>query len=219
MSPAKVTVVSQICTHNSSLDPFATVNGWSLPFDIYDQTLQLAITDPWTFSSSFHNNFLRSTRNLRLLTESVTFPSFGHSYGIKKTLKVEQLYNDLLVLQIPFFRPKVSSFILLMLKILTHTTCSEDHSIWYAIFPSKKNVMFRRSQSPIRRYSKWSASRSHQPMSMPPYNEPRLRCLRFSRVRRAANLFNEWPSHTSHRVGHPRRSIGGDIFHCDYTES
>ena len=112
MSPAKITVVGQICNHHSNLDPFAAVNGWSLPSNIGDATLKLAITDPWTFSSSFHSDFLRATQNLRLLTESVTFPSFAQSFGIRKTLDMEQLYNDLIVLRIPFFRQKVFSLLL-----------------------------------------------------------------------------------------------------------
>ena len=109
MSPTKIVIVGQICAQNSKLDPFTTVNEWSLPTNIGDLTLQLTIGDPWTFSPLFHTDFLRATQNLRLLAESVTFPSLGQSFGIKKTLNMEQLYNDLIVLHIPFFRQKACS--------------------------------------------------------------------------------------------------------------
>ena len=137
MSPRKFTVISQICDHKSSFDPFATVNGWFLPSNIGDATLTLAIADPWTFNPSLHKDFLRATQNLRLLTELVTFPSFGQSFGIRKTLDVEQLYNDLIVLHIPFFRQKV--FLLLLLSTISfdmYITPSENYTTWYA---SSKN--------------------------------------------------------------------------------
>ena len=133
MSPRKFTIVSQICDHKSSFDPFATVNGWSLLSNIGDTTLTLAITDPWTFDPSLHRDFLQATQNLQLLTESVTFPTFGQSFGIRKTLDVEQLYNDLIVLHIPFFCQKV--FLLLLLLMISfdmYITPSENYTTWYA---------------------------------------------------------------------------------------
>ena len=133
MTPGKFTIVGQICDHKSSFDPFATVNGWSLPSNIGDTTSTLAITDPWTFNSSLHRDFLRATQNLQLLTESVTFLSFGQSFGIRKTLDMEQLYNDLIVLHITFFHQKV--FLLLLLLTISfdmYITPSENYTTWYA---------------------------------------------------------------------------------------
>ena len=99
--------------------------------------LHLAITDPWTFGSSLHTDFLRATLNLRLLAESVTFPSFAQSFGIKRTLNVEDLYRDLIVLHVPFFRQKVCSLTLpLFLKTLFDLCLmsSENCAVWYVTF-------------------------------------------------------------------------------------
>ena len=99
----QIVVVGQMCTHNSVLDPFEAVAGWSLPANVADHYLTLAVGDPWLLNVSLHDDFLRAVQNLRLLLRSITFPAYCQSHVGENCLDLEQLHNDVIVLRIPFF--------------------------------------------------------------------------------------------------------------------
>jgi len=58
MKPMQIVLVGQMCTHNSVLDPFEAVAGWSLPANVADHYLTLVVGDPWLLNVSLHNDFL-----------------------------------------------------------------------------------------------------------------------------------------------------------------
>jgi hypothetical protein len=108
MKPMRITIVGQICPRASSLNPFYAVTGWDLPVDFHGQSLRLSIVDPWQFDGMVYNDYLRGIKNLRLLSRSISFPSFCNATSLETTLNTEQLYNDVISLRIPFFQKRVS---------------------------------------------------------------------------------------------------------------
>jgi hypothetical protein len=107
MKPMQITLLGQVCVQNSWLDPFAKVTNWTLPNDFHKQQLTIAITDPWLFGSSPHDDFLQAIQNLHDLCESISFPAFCHAEDIEASLDIDQLSNNLIVLRLPFFKTSV----------------------------------------------------------------------------------------------------------------
>jgi len=77
MKPLQITVVGQVSVQMLSLDPFISFPVWNLPSDFSEQNLKLAIETPWQDDGPIHADFLQALKNLILLSQSISFPSFS----------------------------------------------------------------------------------------------------------------------------------------------
>lgn len=109
MEPMEISIIGQIDSSKSSLDPLADIMTWSLPNNFANRFCTMTISNPWLFGTSLKYDFLRAVSNLRLLSESIAFPPFSRKIPKFNCLDVSQLYQDRIVLQWPFFEMKVSA--------------------------------------------------------------------------------------------------------------
>jgi hypothetical protein len=108
MKPMTMTILG-VVSHDSRLDPFKTIATCSISSTLTDQCLALTIIDPW-FVLGTQSHFLQAVKNIQLLSNTVPFPSLSCSRPAKAFLNIDQLYNDVIHLDIPFFRKKVCFF-------------------------------------------------------------------------------------------------------------
>jgi hypothetical protein len=122
MKPLQITVVGQVCMNKSSLDPFENVPGWNVPPNFSEQHLKLSIASPspWLYDVAAHDDFHCAIKNILLLSESISFPSFCQSSPIQRVLNIEQLYHNIILLHIPFFRKTVSNLLCFVLYITSY---------------------------------------------------------------------------------------------------
>jgi hypothetical protein len=106
--PMDITLVGQISPEHSLLNPFMKAARWSLLPDFPDCVLKLSIVDPWTFGHSFHADFIQATHNLRLISESSSFPSGSKHDTVEPFLDMNELFEDCINLHYPFFRKNVT---------------------------------------------------------------------------------------------------------------
>lgn len=109
MEPMEVSIIGQIDSSNSSLDPLADIMNWSLPKNFANRLCTVTISNPWLFERSLKNDFLHAVSNLCLLSESIAFNSFSHENSNFSCLDVSQLYQNRIVLKWSFFEMKVSA--------------------------------------------------------------------------------------------------------------
>ena len=106
-NPMQISVVGQISQSESSLNPFEKMPTWTLPKDFDHHVCSFNLTNPVLFGSNFQKDFNQSLKNIRLLSESITFPSFDRQNHTESCVHVDKLYNNCLVLHFPFFHKLV----------------------------------------------------------------------------------------------------------------